>query len=122
MYLYNDEYVTDLANMTIRVMNAKHMSREQIISNIKSNVNLMVLAAESIPEGILDEMFVSVESKMNQRGLQLKSISTMKSLLEGTHYVEDDSIAISSKIFNDDDKDDSDFSFIKDRKTKGKIF
>ena len=46
--LYNDEYVTDLANMTIRVMNAKHMSREQIISNIKSNVNLMVLAAESI--------------------------------------------------------------------------
>ena len=122
MYLYNDEYVTDLANMTIRVMNAKHMSREQIISNIKSNVNLMVLAAESIPEGILDEMFVSVESKMDQRGLQLKSISTMKSLLEGTSYLDDDSITISSKIFKDDDKDDSDFSFIKDRKTKGKIF
>ena len=57
MYLYNEEYVTDLANMVIRVMNAKHMSREQIIANIKSNVNLMVLAAESIPEGILDEMF-----------------------------------------------------------------
>ena len=42
--------------------------------------------------------------KMNQRGLQLKSISTMKSLLEGTHYVEDDSIAISSKIFNDGER------------------
>ena len=123
MYLYNDEYVTDLANMTIRVMNAKHMSREQIISNIKSNVNLMVLAAESIPEGILDEMFLSVESKMNQRGLQLKTISTMKTILEGTSYLDNDSITISSKVFKDDeDKDNSDFSFIKDRKSKGKIF
>ena len=39
MYLYNDELITDLANITIRVMKAKHMSREQIISNIKSNVS-----------------------------------------------------------------------------------
>ena len=122
MYLYNDEYITDLANILIRVMKAKHMSREQIITNLKSNVNLMVLAAESIPEGILDEMFRSVESKMNHNALELKRVSTMKSLLENTSYGGDDSISISSKIFKDDDGDDDDFSFIKDKKSQKKIF
>jgi len=122
MYLYNDEYITDLANILIRVMKAKHMSREQIITNLKSNVNLMVLAAESIPEGILDEMFRSVESKINHNALELKRVSTMKSLLENTPYGGDDSIAISSKIFKDDDGDDDDFSFIKNKKSQKKIF
>jgi 5'-3' exonuclease len=123
MYLYNDEYVTDLANMTIRVMNAKHMSREQIISNIKSNVNLMVLAAESIPEGILDEMFKSVESKMNIKGLQLKEISTMKSILEGTEYSKETDSSFKASFFKDDDSDDSnDMSFIKGTKKQDKIF
>jgi len=122
MYLYNDEYITDLANILIRVMKAKHMSREQIITNLKSNVNLMVLAAESIPEGILDEMFRSVESKMNHNALELKKVSTMKSLLENSSYGSDESIAVSSKIFKDDDGDDDDFSFIKDKKSQKKIF
>jgi len=122
MYLYNDEYITDLANILIRVMKAKHMSREQIITNLKSNVNLMVLAAESIPEGILDEMFRSVESKMNHNALELKRVSTMKSLLENTSYGGNDSIAVSSKIFKDDDDDGDDFSFIKDKKSQKKIF
>ena len=40
MYLYEEGYITDLANITIRQTKAKHMSREQIISNIKSNVIL----------------------------------------------------------------------------------
>ena len=123
MYLYNEEYVTDLANMVIRVMNAKHMSREQIIANIKSNVNLMVLAAESIPEGILDEMFKSVESKMNQRGLQLKTISTMKSLLEGTEYAKEVDSSFKASFFKDDDSDEADdMSFIKGTKSQNKIF
>lgn len=123
MYLYNDEYITDLANMTVRVMNAKHMSREQIISNLKSNVNLMVLAAESIPEGILDEMFKSVESKINQRGLELKTISTMKSLLEGTEYSKEADSSFKAAFFKDDDDDsDDDLSFIKGKKDQKKIF
>lgn len=122
MYLYNNELITDLANITIRVMKAKHMSREQIIANIRSNVNLMVLSAESIPEGILDEMFLFVESKLNINNLDLKGISSMKSLLEGTSYkVEESGIKVSSKIFKDDN-DSTDFSFIKDRKTQNKIF
>ena len=123
MYLYNNEYITDLANMTIRVMNAKHMSREQIISNLKSNVNLMVLAAESIPEGILDEMFKSVESKMNLKGLQLKTISTMKSILEGTEYAKELDNSFKASFFKDDDStDSSDMSFIKGTKSQDKIF
>jgi 5'-3' exonuclease len=122
MYLYNDELVTDLANIIIRVMKAKHMTREQIIANIKSNVNLMVLSAESIPEGILDEMFRSIESKISLNTLKINGVSSMKSILENSPYkTEDTSIAVSSKIFKDDE-DDSDFSFISDRKQKGKIF
>ena len=123
MYLYNTELITDLANIIIRVMKAKHMSREQIIANIRSNVNLMVLSAESIPDGILDEMFRFVESKMNLNAVDLKGISSMKSLLEGTSYKADEGgISVSSKIFKDDEDDSTDFSFIKDRKSQNKIF
>lgn len=121
-YLYNNELVTDLANIIIRVMNAKHMSREQIISNIRSNVNLMVLSSESIPDGILDDMFNYIESKLNSNSLDLKGISSTNSLLEGTSYkIEEGGIKVSSKIFNGDDAN-TDFSFIKDRKTQAKIF
>jgi 5'-3' exonuclease len=122
MYLYNSELITDLANITIRVMKAKHMSREQIIANIRANVNLMVLSSESIPGGILDEMFSFVESKLNVNNLNLIGVSSMKTLLEGTSYkTEENGINVSSKIFKDDD-DSTDFSFIKDRKTQNKIF
>jgi 5'-3' exonuclease len=121
MYLYNNDLIIDLANIAIRVMKAKHMSREQIISNIRSNVSLMVLSSESIPEGILDEMFRSIEIKMNKIHTDLNAISTMKLLLEGTAYkTEETNIAVSSKIFKDEDE--TDFSFIKDRKTQPKIF
>ena len=123
MYLYEEGYITDLANITIRHMKAKHMSREQIISNLKSNVQLMVLSSHTIPEGILDEMFKSVESKIDVNHLKLPNISTMKSLLEGTQYQGDDNSAIKSAIFKGDKDDDSDdFSFITNRKSKGKIF
>ncbi len=123
MYLYEEGYITDLANILIRHMKAKHMSREQIISNLKSNVQLMVLSSHTIPEGILDEMFKSVESKMNVNELKLPSISTMKSLLENTKYQGDDNSAIKSAIFKGDkDEDSNDFSFITNKKSKGKIF
>ena len=47
----------------------------------------------------------------------------MKSLLEGTEYLTDDNTAIKSAIFRGDKDDNSDdFSFITNRKTKGKIF
>ena len=99
------------------------MSREQIISNIKSNVQLMVLSSHTIPEGILDEMFKSVESKMNVNELKLPNISTMKAVLENTKYQGDDNSAIKSAIFkNDKDDNSNDFSFITNKKSKGKIF
>jgi 5'-3' exonuclease len=121
MYLYNNEFITDLANITVKTMNAKHMSREQIISNIRSNVNLMILSSFSIPEGILDDMFKSIEPKLNVNEIKLKDISSMKLMLEGTPYtVKDNSITVSSKLFDNNDSDD--FSFIKDRKQNSKIF
>jgi 5'-3' exonuclease len=121
MYLYNNEFITDLANITIKVMNAKHMSREQIISNIRSNVNLMILSSVSIPEGILDDMFRSIEPKLNVNNIKLKEISSMKLLLEGTSYkAKEGGIEISSKIFSDNETED--FSFIKDRKQQKTVF
>lgn len=121
MYLYNSEFVTDLANITVKVMNAKHMSREQIISNIRSNINLMILSSTSIPEGILDDMFKSIEPYLSINKIKLNEVSSMKSLLEGTSYTaKEGGISISSKIFDDNDTDD--FSFIKDRSKQKTIF
>ena len=123
MYLYEDGYITDLANILIRHMKAKHMSREQIITNLKSNVNLMVLSSHTIPEGILDEMFKSVESQININELVLPNVSTMKKLVEGTKYDGDDNSAFKASFFKgDSDDDNDDMSFITNKKTKGKIF
>ncbi|MBC8397319.1 MAG: hypothetical protein H8E16_09515 [Flavobacteriales bacterium] len=122
MYLYDDGYITDLANILIRHMKAKHMSREQIISNLKSNVNLMVLSSHTIPEGILDEMFQSVESQININELTLPNISTMKKLVEGTKYDGDDNSAFKASFFKGDSDDSDDMSFITNKTTKGKIF
>jgi len=122
MYLYEDGYITDLANILIRHMKAKHMSREQIISNIKSNVNLMVLSSHTIPEGILDEMFSSVESQININELVLPNISTMKKIVEGTKHDGDDNSAFKASFFKGDNDNSDDMSFITNKKTKGKIF
>ena len=60
---------------------------------------------------------------MNVNELKLPSISTMKSLLENTKYQGDDNSAIKSAIFKGDkDEDSNDFSFITNKKSKGKIF
>ena len=123
MYLYEDGYITDLANILIRHMKAKHMSREQIITNLKSNVNLMVLSSHTIPEGILDEMFKSVESQINVNELVLPNVSTMKKIVEGTKYDGDDNSAFKASFFKGESDDDADnMSFITNKKTKGKIF
>jgi len=122
MYLYEDGYITDLANILIRHMKAKHMSREQIISNLKSNVNLMVLSSHTIPEGILDEMFQSVESTININELALPNISTMKKIVGGTKYDGDDNSAFKASFFKGDNDNSDDMSFITNKKTKGKIF
>lgn len=123
MYLYEDGYITDLANILIKHMKAKHMSREQIITNLKSNVNLMVLSSHTIPEGILDEMFKSVESQININELVLPNVSTMKKIVEGTKYDGDDNSAFKASFFKgDSDDDNDDMSFITNKKTKGKIF
>ena len=122
MYLYEDGYITDLANILIKHMKAKHMSREQIITNLKSNVNLMVLSSHTIPEGILDEMFKSVESQININELVLPNVSTMKKIVEGTKYDGDDNSAFKASFFKGDNDNDNDMSFITNKKTKGKIF
>lgn len=123
IYLYNDEFIQELANIVIRVMNAKHMSREQIITNIRNNTNLMILSTDSIPDGILDEMFSFIETKSNHKALNIGNLTTMKSLLEGSSYnTKNDIISISPKIFKDSDDDSTDFSFIKDRKGNKNIF
>ena len=122
MYLYEDGYITDLANILIKHMKAKHMSREQIITNLKSNVNLMVLSSHTIPEGILDEMFKSVESQINVNELVLPNVSTMKKIVEGTKYDGDDNSAFKASFFKGDNDNDNDMSFITNKKTKGKIF
>jgi 5'-3' exonuclease len=122
-YLYNNELVIDLANIIFKVMKVKHMSIDQIITNIRSNVNLMVLSSESIPSGILDEMFNHIESVLDKIVPNLTEISSMKLLLENSSYkIKENLKGIPSKIFKNNEDDSTDFSFIKDRNSTTKIF
>jgi len=123
LYLFNEDCLIDLRNILVKVMKATHMSPEQILVNIKNNISLMILNSKTIPESILDEMFKTIETKMNYDLVDLKGISTMDKLLENTEHAKSP-IDMSAKILNEDDDDDNDdsWSFIKDKKSKGKIF
>ena len=121
LYFFGNDYVVDIANIAIRVLKAKHMSREQIIHNIKTNANLVLLNSKTIPPSILEEMFKTVEIHMQHKHLNLKQLTTMMKLLEGSSYAKDDSSKMTSNTL-DDIKDSDDFSFITDKKQKGKIF
>ena len=120
MYFFNHDYVEGLANIAIKILKAKHMSREQIIKNIQCNANLVLLNSTTIPESILEEMFRTVEIHLQNKNLRLSSLTTMSKILEGTSYSKDDSTTMTSKFLDDDVSDD--FSFITDRKQKGKLF
>jgi 5'-3' exonuclease len=121
LYLFNKEYIDDLANITVKIMNAKYMSKETIVQNIINNVNLMILNSKTIPESILDEMFKHIESNISKKNV-LSEISTMNKLLEGTEYVKEASTKVSASIFKNDSDDDGDFSFIKDKKNTNSLF
>jgi hypothetical protein len=121
MYLFSHDYVTEIASILVRVMNAKSMSREQIIGNIKMNTNLMLLSSHTIPAEILDEMFKSIEDRHSIGSVDVKRLTNMKELLSGTVYVADDSSAIASSFFKGSDEA-ADMSFITDRKTTKNIF
>lgn len=121
LYFYNDEYLNDLANIVVRVMNAKYMNKETILGNLKLNISLMILSSHTIPEDILEEMFKSIEPNLDKFTLNLKSMTKADKLLENTKYSAEESIEVNSSIFKND-KSDDDFSFITDRKTNSKIF
>jgi 5'-3' exonuclease len=114
LYLFNKDYIDDLANITVKIMNAKYMSKETIIQNIINNVNLMILNSKTIPESILDEMFKHIESNISKKSI-LSEVSTMNKLLEGSEYVKEASTRVSASIFKNDSDDGDDFSFIKDK-------
>ena len=62
-----------------------------------------------------------VGANLVKNNLNLKSMINAEKLLENSNYAVSESIEINSSIFKDDNNND-DFSFIVDRKTKGKIF
>jgi 5'-3' exonuclease len=121
LYLFNQDYIDDLANHIVKIMNAKHMSKETIVNNLNANINLMILNAKTIPESILDDMFKNIEPIIGKCVADFTTISTMNKLLEGTEYVKAPA-AVAASFFKNDDDDDADFSFIKDKKNKSTIF
>lgn len=122
MFLHSEEHIADLARILVRVVNAKHMGLDQIMSNIKINTSLMVLDSRSIPEEILDAMFSHVESRMGSMNTQLSEMASKSKMLAGTVYLADGGgMKMSSSVFKGDD-DADDMSFITDRKNKGKVF
>jgi len=121
LYFFTQDYIIEVANIAVRVLKAKHMSREQIIQNIKTNANLVLLNSKTIPPSILEEMFRTVEIHIKHQQLNIKQLTTADKVLEGTSYSKDDSSKMTSNTL-DDIKDSDDYSFITDRNQKGKVF
>ena len=86
------------------------------------NANLVLLNSTTIPESILEEMLRTVEILNKNTNLVVNKLTTMNKILEGTPY-EKGNISITSSVLNEsDESEDDDFSFITDKKEKGKLF
>ena len=121
MYFFTNDYVLDVAQIASRVLNAKHMSQEQLVKNIRLNANLVLLNSTTIPESILDEMFRTVEKLITHKNLDISQLTTMNKLLEGTSYTKE-KLSMTSRMLDDSDDESDDMSFITDKKEKGKLF
>jgi len=120
----NDDVLVDIANTLIKHLKVKDKNTQDIVRNIRTNISLMILSSTTIPENIISNMRESVEYLFYHK-TQMKSLNNMKSLLEGTKYVDDitQPKGFSASVFKDDDSDDdSDMSFIKDRKKNERLF
>jgi len=122
MYLHSPEHINDLAKILIRVVNAKYMSQDQIISNINTNINLMILNNKTIPDGILEAMFGHIESRISSMNTKMNEMTSMKKILANTEYLSANSMKLNSSIFKDDTDSDDGLNFITDRKQKGNLF
>lgn len=114
LYLFSDDLVLSLVNSLMKIMKPKYMSKEQIMRNLKVNIDLMVLSQRTIPEPILDEIFSHIEQVYDKRNLNFNAVSKMQNMLEGTKYmpVRKHKKSFNSSFFDKDD-DSNDFSFIK---------
>lgn len=118
MDLYDDLEVNQLVDSTIKIMKADKMTREEIKSNLISNINLMMLTIKSIPGQIYDSMREHIETEEIQK-LNYSSLSGMNQLLEGTKFVKS-KIQVTFNALKNDDSDEDDFSFITDKNNKPK--
>ena len=122
MYLHSPEHINDLAKILIRIVNAKYMGQDQIISNINTNINLMILNNKTIPDGILEAMFGHIESRISSMNTKMNEMTSMKKILANTEYLSSNSMKLNSSIFKDDTDSDDGLDFITDRKQKGNLF
>jgi len=121
LYLFSEDYLSDMANFLISELKITDVSKEQILINIRGNINLMILSSKTIPEEILDAMFKSIESKIGKDAIDNRKITSMQKLLAETKWAKDTNPSMSSSVFGKE-KADNDMSFISDRKQKGTLF
>jgi len=121
MYLFEDGCLNDMADLLIRELKIVDVSKELLLTNIRSNINLMILSSKTIPEGILDEMFKSIELQIGKDTIDHKKVTSMQKLLAGTKWIKDNNPGMSSSVFGKENVDTG-MSFISDRKQKGTLF
>lgn len=116
--LYDQDTQSTFAKITYEVMKAEGIMNESLIKqNFNSNVIMMVLDSRSIPTEVYNDIQSSIENT-EKKHLNIKDMLSMKTLLDGTEYIDEDYIKVNASIFKGDKDDDDDMSFIKKKQTK----
>lgn len=118
--LYDNETQGVFAKITHEIMKADGIMNESLIKqNFNSNVIMMVLDKESIPESVYDEIQNDINEHWGSKNkLNIKDMMSMKTLLDGTDYIDENYIQVKASIFKGDNDDDDDMSFIKKKQNK----
>jgi 5'-3' exonuclease len=108
LYLFNEQDRNNILNITIRLMKADKMSKEEISENFIRNIYLILLHNKTLPENLQETAYSKIEEDYENL-VNINKFTSSDTLLENTEYID------STKNF-DNTKSNTDYSFIKDKK------
>ena len=111
MHLFDQSVREYICGILIDVLGVDKSAKSSVLSNIESNMNLVILHSSIIPKPIQEQMFKNVEMMYSLQNCDISQISSKDVILKGTKYEKEIYTPSSYNVFGKKEK--YDMSFIK---------
>lgn len=111
IYYFDKSYRNDIVKIIKETIGVNNMTTEQMLHNLETNVMLIMLHSNAIPEEIQKVLFNDIEKFFTLVKPDVKGLTRRENILEGTVYNTDSYVPRQFDFFKNDKN--SDMTFIK---------